>query len=134
MQITEDVLDLSKNREFNIWEYHVSHGSLLLRSPKRENFDTNVDIIFAGVEYISGPTILGFLEFSKPTEAERSLVGKAINTRMNGCTLWAWNTEWNTKSARLLIAGGWFKICENAYPIVSSPFEFIRRVPNEDEG
>lgn len=45
-----------KNRKFQFWEYKVSHGSLLLRSPKTaEGFETNVDIVFSGVEYISLP-------------------------------------------------------------------------------
>ena len=34
--------------------YRVSHGSLLVRSPKRDGAG-NVDLVFVGVEYVSVP-------------------------------------------------------------------------------
>jgi len=125
MQDKARMKDLTKNREFNVWEYHVSHGSLLLRSPKRENVDTNIDIVFTGVEYICGPSILGVIDFSSPTETELRVVFDAIANKMERCTLWAWNT----KSSRLLIAGLSFEINENKHEITSSPFVLIKKAP-----
>jgi hypothetical protein len=40
------------SRRFQLWEYRVSHGSLLVRSPKGPDATTNVDLVFDGVEYI----------------------------------------------------------------------------------
>jgi hypothetical protein len=40
---------LTSNRKFKLWDYDVSHRQLLLRSPKSEKFDTNLDIIFLDV-------------------------------------------------------------------------------------
>ena len=51
-----------KNRNFQLWEYHVSHGSLLIRSPKRGEDTKNIDIVFAGVEYMALPRHLKSVE------------------------------------------------------------------------
>ena len=39
-------------RTFQLWEYRVSHGSLLIRSPKGEDVAMNIDIICVGVERV----------------------------------------------------------------------------------
>lgn len=44
--------DLLKGRKFQFWEYLVSQGSLLIRSPFGKIHKTNIDIMFAGVKYI----------------------------------------------------------------------------------
>jgi hypothetical protein len=49
------------DREFEFWEYKVSHGQLLIRSPKASPHNTNIDLIFGGVKYISLPRFLGRL-------------------------------------------------------------------------
>ncbi|MGW2092866.1 hypothetical protein [Promicromonospora sukumoe] len=44
------------DRRFQLWEYRVSHGGLLVRSPKGSaGSNTNVDLVFDGVEFISCP-------------------------------------------------------------------------------
>lgn len=45
------------NRRFRIWKYSVSHSTLLVRSPKNEEFKTNIDITFHGVRLINLPHI-----------------------------------------------------------------------------
>lgn len=42
-------------RNFQLWEYFVSHSQLLIRSPKTSDSEKNVDILFSGVKYISLP-------------------------------------------------------------------------------
>lgn len=55
----------SSNRNFRIWLYMVSHGTLLLRSPKIENkIDTRIDVIFKPTIYINIPTELDGLSIS----------------------------------------------------------------------
>ena len=44
-----------QNRDFQLWEYKVSHGQLLIRSPKDELHSKNLDLIFRGVQFISSP-------------------------------------------------------------------------------
>ena len=49
------------DRNFQLWEYKVSHGSLLIRSPKSPGISKNVDLICVGVEYLASPRhIRGF--------------------------------------------------------------------------
>jgi hypothetical protein len=45
----------------------VSHGSLLVRSPKGPDATTNVDLIFVGVEYICCPRMLRGVELVEAT-------------------------------------------------------------------
>lgn len=37
-------------RPFQLWQHVVSHGMLLLRSPKGDQFATRVDIVFTNVQ------------------------------------------------------------------------------------
>ncbi|POZ50297.1 hypothetical protein [Methylovulum psychrotolerans] len=53
-------------RTFQLWEYHVSHGSLLIRSPKSLDEATNIDIICSGVDYLSAPRFIYNLEITEP--------------------------------------------------------------------
>lgn len=39
-------------RYFTVFDFQRSHGQLLIRSCKNEAFDTNIDIIFFGVQFI----------------------------------------------------------------------------------
>ncbi len=49
------MLVFKSDRYFKFWEYIISHGSLLLRSPATNGYDTNIDVIVKGMEYISIP-------------------------------------------------------------------------------
>ena len=49
---------LESSRRFQLWEYRVSHGALLIRSPRGPQDATNVDVVFDGVEYIDCPRML----------------------------------------------------------------------------
>ena len=49
------------DRRFQLWLYEVSHGSLLVRSPGREDLQI-VDLVFVGVEYVALPRHLRGVE------------------------------------------------------------------------
>lgn len=53
-------------RTFRVWEFRVSHDQLLLRSPRTAQHSQNLDIIFAGVDYLDLPTKLGEIELTHP--------------------------------------------------------------------
>jgi hypothetical protein len=38
------------HRSFQVWQYSVSHSTLLLRSVNVEGFDTRIDVVFTNVE------------------------------------------------------------------------------------
>ena len=70
-------LDNYSERCFQLWEYHVSHGRMLIRSPKSQN-SKNIDLIFAGVEFVSIPRLLKGLRLDKPTAEDIEYVADAL--------------------------------------------------------
>ncbi|QGQ18438.1 hypothetical protein GC089_03170 [Cellulomonas sp. JZ18] len=46
------------DRTFQLWKYRVSHGGLLVRSPRNPSHAVNVDLLFDGVEFVSCPRLL----------------------------------------------------------------------------
>jgi hypothetical protein len=55
------------DRRFQLWEYRVSHGSLLIRSPKGPDAEMNIDLVFSGVEFVACPRTLRGLELVEVT-------------------------------------------------------------------
>jgi hypothetical protein len=53
-------------RAFQLWEYRVSHQQLLIRSPKTDKFNKNIDVIFRGVKLMDIITSLDEVKFEKP--------------------------------------------------------------------
>lgn len=73
------MVDLTKERAFQLWEYHVSHGSLLIRSPASPDIETSIDIICSGVEYIAAPRHLGKITLLEPTKDEIEHLEKILD-------------------------------------------------------
>ncbi|HEY1068138.1 MAG TPA: hypothetical protein VGE52_18590 [Pirellulales bacterium] len=46
------------SRSFQLWDYHVSHRQMLVRSPQEPAVADNIDLVFWGVEYVSLPTLM----------------------------------------------------------------------------
>ena len=48
-------------REFQMWDYSVSHSRLLIRSPRNREYDVvdNVDIIFVSIQEMSIKPFIG---------------------------------------------------------------------------
>ena len=57
-----------KGRTFRVWEFHVSHSRLLLRSHELD--DTIVDIVFLGVAWMDVPDVLRGLVIEKGNEED----------------------------------------------------------------
>ncbi|MHC5797054.1 hypothetical protein ACVXZ4_12925 [Lacisediminihabitans sp. FW035] len=53
----------------------MSHGSLLVRSPKGPDAETNIDLVFSGVEYVACPRMLRGLELVEVTPDDIQRVG-----------------------------------------------------------
>ena len=74
---------LIKGRQFQLWEYHVSHGSLLLRSPEGLGQRGTVDIVCTGVQYIAAPRHLGeIIEVAGAREEEIAHVEKILGKKI----------------------------------------------------
>ena len=56
MNDTDEPTAYQTGRRFQLWEYRVSHGQMLLRSVPPGEDATNVDVLFWGVSRIDLPT------------------------------------------------------------------------------
>ena len=92
---------LIKGRQLQLWEYHVSHGSLLLRSPEGVGHRGTVDIICTGVQYVAVPRHAGEIEVAGATVEEiakvEKILGKKIQLPEQVCVL---------ENSRAIPAGG----------------------------
>jgi hypothetical protein len=104
-------------REFQFWEYRVSHGQVLLRSPKSPTQKVNVDILFAGVEYVDLPRHLPDLEIDDATEGDIAFaadrLGKLVDTKAI--------TVVKTGSRRHVVVAVAVKVMESDMDIFESP-------------
>jgi hypothetical protein len=114
------------DRVFKVWEYQVSHGQLLIRSPQAPATNTsperttNVDLVCLGVEYMALPRAFRGLALVHPTRNEleqlESLLGRPIdssNVRMLA-----------SEGKRFPVIASSFSLSENDWDIFESPFEF----------
>lgn len=113
------------DRDFQVWEYQIGHGQLLIRSPKSPatasspERRTNIDLVFLGVEYMRLPSELRGLTLAPATAEELQLLEAALGR--------APEPDW----VRMLVSGGKrFTVVaarvissENDWDIFDSPFE-----------
>jgi hypothetical protein len=112
-------------RRFQVWEYQVSHGQLLLRSPSPtvggdDLPPTNLDLIFVGVVYMNVPSSLQGIAIEPATDAEHAHIDELLGRSVT--------REW----VRILVSGGrrfivvaaGWSASENDWDIFESPFEF----------
>ena len=114
------------DRTFKVWEYQISHGQLLIRSPKAPATDgcsemlTNLDLVCLGVEYMAVPRVLRGLELQAATADEirglESLLRNSIEPSVVGILV--------CDGKRFPIVASSFAFSENDWDIFESPFEF----------
>jgi hypothetical protein len=106
------------DRIFQLWEYKVSHGSLLIRSPKGPGISQNIDLVCVGVEYVAAPTYFRGFELQEPTSDEVKclchLLGKAISPERVRIVV--------SMQQRFPIVAVSFRILEHDSDIFDSPF------------
>lgn len=110
---------LFSNRTFQLWEYRVSHGSLLIRSPQGPNARTNVDLICSGVEYLAVPTLLSGVEIMSPTSEELRRLEQTLEMQLAASSV----IILASSGKRFPIVAAGFKVDENELDIFASPFE-----------
>lgn len=69
---------LESSRRFQLWEYRVSHGALLIRSPKGPQESNNIDVVFDGVEYIDCPRMLRGLLLTEGSAEDLHVLARAF--------------------------------------------------------
>ena len=108
-------------RDFQLWEYRVSHGSLLVRSPKAGSYKTNLDLVFSGVEYVASPRHLISLEIDEPTPDEVRHVRECIasNVHLEYVTILV------AEGRRHFVVAAGLQVSENDMGIFDSPFDML---------
>jgi hypothetical protein len=109
------------NRTFQLWEYKVSHGSLLVRSPRNEADDqlTNIDIVCTGVEYVALPRFLVGVEICSASEIEVETMKAHLLKDVTKADLYVFLSQ----KRRYVVVAASIKIEENDLDIFDSPFE-----------
>jgi len=73
------------NRKFYLWFYHITHSEAIIRSPKNNEFEKNIDIYLGDIQYIEVPAILAELKLEDANEQDviylRNRIGKEIPLR-----------------------------------------------------
>jgi hypothetical protein len=111
--------ELTKDRQFQLWEYHVSHGSLLIRSPAAPALARSIDLIFVGVEYLNAPRHLGEIAVSEATADEIQRLQEILQKRVVSSRVWALQSS----RGRFLVVAAALKVQEHIGDIFDSPFD-----------
>lgn len=106
------------NRIFQFWEYKVSHGSLLIRSPMKEEQQYNIDIKFFGVLYLSIPRHFKGITIVDANRKEEILIKKQIGQELNNSKIFVLESQ----NSRYLVVASQMKIDKNELDIFDSVF------------
>ena len=97
----------------------MSHGQLLVRSPKDANHSTNLDLMFSGVEYMDLPRHLGQIEVHEPDETDVLFIRERLAKQGGSDSIFVLISD----SRRYRVVAAALKISENELDIFESPFE-----------
>ena len=106
-------------RSFQLWEYKVSHGMMLVRSPKSAEAPSNIDVMFAGVEYADVPRYFSELRIEEPDPADLSFARKKLGKQETAATV----TVLECEGRRYVVVASGIKVVENDMDIFESPFQ-----------
>ena len=109
------------DRVFQTWEYRVSHGSLLIRSPKGPDAVHNIDVVFDGVEYLSLPRFLHGLVLAYGTCEDLVAAGVTMH-EVAGDRVYVLVSQ----GQRHYVVASSCRVNENDGDIFDSPFEDSR--------
>ncbi|MDB4958800.1 MAG: hypothetical protein JWO36_6369 [Myxococcales bacterium] len=108
-----------QGREFQFWQYRVSHGELLVRSPKHGNDLLNVDLMFVGVEYVDLPRFLPGLELDNAADDDISRAAERLGQPVDRREVFVLQCQ----DRRHIVVAGVLQVAESDMEIFESPFE-----------
>lgn len=110
----------SSSRRFQLWEYRVSHGSLLIRSPRGPGQDTNLDVLFDGVEFVSSAQMLRGLEVTTGDATDINFVEDVVGAVRLPDNIFILKSI----GRRFFVVASSCRTDENDLDIFTSPFDF----------
>lgn len=105
-------------RTFQFWQYRVSHGELLIRSPKDAAHPRNVDLMFVGVEYVDLPRFLPDLEIDEPEAPDLARAQERLGKSVELESVLVLKSQ----GRRHIVIAAAVKTVENDMDIFDSPF------------
>jgi hypothetical protein len=113
---------ITTGRKFQFWEYHVSHGELLVRSPRDSVNPRNVDIAFVDVRYVEMPRFLSDVELGEVTHDDVTRAGERLGTPVVDRNVFILRSG----GRRYVVVAGAISISESDMDIFDSPFDTDR--------
>ncbi len=113
------MIELLVGRSFQLWDYRVSHGSLLIRSPRKSGHRFNVDIKYFGVEYVAVPRHLKEIVYLEANKDEVKYVERILGKSINKDNVFVLESS----TGRHLIVASRMKIEESEFDIFDSSFD-----------
>lgn len=110
------------DRTFQMWEFHVSHGSLLIRSPRGVGHVSNLDLMFFGVEYLDVPRFLRGLRVENATPQELKSFQQKIGKQISPSSAFILTSS----GQRFVVLAAGMRFDENEMDIFESPFRESR--------
>ncbi|WP_019909790.1 hypothetical protein [Paenibacillus sp. HW567] len=116
------ILSNLEKRKFQFWHYKVSHGELLIRSPKSDKYPENIDILFFDVKYVELPRFLPDLKIEEASDEDVKYVDEKLQkeTKTNDIVVLLSNGN------RYLVVSSIMKIVENDLDLFELPFENLK--------
>ena len=111
------IVDDYTYRNFQVWEYKVSLGQLLIRSPMNSSYNTNIDLIFMGVDYMELPRFLKGIKFKPPTATNINHIENILKKPIENNTYILFSN-----GSEFIVVANSFKISENEMDIFDSHF------------
>jgi len=112
--------EILKGREFKLWEYQPTLGSMLIRSPAELNgqpSDVGIDILIRGLLYAECPLSYGKITLDKANETEIKRVESLIGRQVEYGVAWAIVNA----RARFMLFATLIRIQENTGYLSKSP-------------
>lgn len=105
-------------RKFQLWQFLVSHGALLVRSPKDAAHPRNADLMFFGVEYMELPRFLPDLEVDEPSDEDMARAEERLGKSAEPQSVIVVRSQ----GRRYLVVASAVKAAESDMDIFDSPF------------
>ncbi len=114
----------SSSRHFRIWDYHISHQRLLIRSPRDQSMpgSENIDLLFQGVSYLDTVPAFNGLELEEinpiadPEEAKVIEAASGQELR-HGCSCFLLRSD---DRKNIICAASFFHISINSLSLAES--------------
>ena len=107
------------DRRFQFWMYRVSHGELLVRSPRDFDHDDNIDLIFVGVKYVDLPRRLEGVEIDTARPEDLLWLAGRVGQAFEASKV----VVLQTGECRHLVVASRFKVEVNQLDLFELPFD-----------